>query len=148
MNKALTKEFLALVSHLYTKEFKTTHIGNPNMSFRDVFHTFLEHYGEADKNNHKLNKDRMEVDWHPNDGLQKLISNIADGIRYDHFADQPITDAEAIDIGIRVIMQCGLLPMTMNYGNKRMTCCELTSKFSGRTGKTQEEGHARGQPWL
>ena len=29
MNKALTEEFLALISPLYTKEFKKTHTGNP-----------------------------------------------------------------------------------------------------------------------
>ena len=108
MNKALTEEFLALVSSLYTKEFRAARIGNPNMSFRDVFQQFLTLYGESDENDRKLNKDRMEMDWHPNDGIQKLISNIADGIEYAHFARQAIPDAEAIDIGIRVIMRCGL----------------------------------------
>ena len=55
----------------------------------------------------------METDWHPNDGIQKLTSNIADGIKYAYFARPAIPDAETIDIGIRVIMWCGLL--THNY---------------------------------
>ena len=108
MNKALTEEFLALVLPLYMKEFKAPCIGNSNMSFRDVFQHFLTLYGELDENDRKLNKDRMETDCHPNGGIQKFISNIADGIEYAHFVHQAIPDAEAIDIGIRVIMQYDL----------------------------------------
>jgi len=108
MNKSLTEEFLSLVPQLYTKEFKSARLGNPNLSFRDVFQQFLTLYGESDENDRKTNKDRMETNWHPNDGIQTLISQIADGIEYAHFADQPIQDAEAIDIGIRAIMRCGL----------------------------------------
>ena len=108
MNKLLTKEFLSLVPQLHTKEFKAARLGNPNLSFRDVFQQFLTLYGESDENDRKANKDRMEVNWHPNDGIQTLISQIADGIQYAHFAGQAIHDAEAIDIGICIIMRCGL----------------------------------------
>ena len=108
MNKSLTEEFLSLVSPLYTEEFKKARIGNPNISFRDVFQQFLSLYGESDETDRKENKDRMEAEWHPNDGIQRLISQIADGIEYAHFAGQAIPDAEAIDIGIRVVMKCGL----------------------------------------
>ena len=108
MNKAFTEEVLALVLPLYTKEFKAARIGNPKMSLRNVFQQFFTVYGESDKNDRKLNKDCMETNWHPNDGIQKLISNIADGIEYTHFARQAITDVEAIDIGICVIMPCSL----------------------------------------
>jgi hypothetical protein len=50
MNKSLTEEFLSLVPQLYTKEFKSARLGNPNLSFRDVFQQFLTLYGESDKN--------------------------------------------------------------------------------------------------
>jgi len=50
----------------------------------------------------------METEWHPTDGIQRLISQIADGIEYVHFTRQAIPDAKAIDIRIRVIMHCGL----------------------------------------
>ena len=98
INKALTEEFLALMPSLYTEEFKKTRTGNPNISFRDVFQQFLTLYGESDKNDRKANEDRMEAEYHPNDGIQQLISQIADGIEYAHFAHQAISDAEAIDI--------------------------------------------------
>ena len=103
MNKALTEEFLALIPPLYTEEFKKTRTGNPNISFRDVFRQFLTLYGESDENDRKENKGRMETEWHPNDGIQRLISKIADGIEYAHFDRQAISDTEAIDIGIRVL---------------------------------------------
>ena len=93
MNKSLTEEFLSLVSPLYTEEFKKARIGNPNISFRDVFQQFLSLYGESDETDRKENKDRMEAEWHPNDGIQRLISQIADGIEYAHFAGQAIPDA-------------------------------------------------------
>lgn len=108
MNKALTEEFIALVAPVYTEEFRQNRISDPNLSFRDVFASFLMLYGEADENDRKNNKDRMEKDWHPNDGIQTLINQISSGIEYAHFAGQAITDMEAVDIGIRVIMKCGL----------------------------------------
>lgn len=105
MNKALTEEFIALIPTLYTQEFKTAYIGNPSMNFCNVFQQFLNLYGELDKNNRKLGKDRMKTDQYPNDRTQKLSSSIVDGIECVHFTGQPIQDADAINIGIHVTMQ-------------------------------------------
>ena len=108
MNKALTEEFIALVNRAHTEEFRQNRISHPNQSFRAVFQTFLALYGESDETDQKGNLNRMEADWNPNEGIQKLINQISSGIEYAHFAQQPISDAVAVDIGIRSIMKSGL----------------------------------------
>ena len=108
INKALNDTFLELCPAEYTKEFREQRISNPNSFFRDVFQQFLDLYGEADEHDRKENKERMEAEWHPNDGIQKLINQINTGREYAHFANQAIGDPEAVDIALRVLMHCGL----------------------------------------
>lgn len=110
MNKALTETFLALIPAEFTKQYKADRLRNPNELFRNVFDRFVNEYGITDENDRKANKERMEAEWHPNDGIQTLIGRIDDGIEFAHYAGAAhrISDSEAVDIALRTITRCGL----------------------------------------
>ena len=111
MNKALSEVFLQLIPSEYTHEFREARRRNPNQSFRQIFDNFLATYGQVDAIDRKLNTDKMEDDWHPSDGIQKLITQIEDGVKFAYQCgiDHNISDAAAVDIAIRVATKSGLL---------------------------------------
>ena len=60
-----------MLNTTYTMEFCEQRLSNPNALFRDVFQLFLDQYSEADEYDRKTNKDNIEAEWHPNNGIQK-----------------------------------------------------------------------------
>ena len=58
------------------------------------FQQFLDIYGDADEHDRNVNKECMEAEWHPNNGIQKLINHIISGREYAQFAGQAISDVE------------------------------------------------------
>ena len=81
MNRALSEIFLQLIPEEYTQEFKEARRHNPNQNFCQIFNNFFATYGQVNAIDRKTNTDRMEGDWHPGDGIQKLITQIKDGVK-------------------------------------------------------------------
>ena len=73
-----------------------------------------------------------EADWHPNDGIQKLINQINAGREYAHFANQPINDPEAVDIALRVIPSVAYFQLNMPNGLPSIIIHGSTSRTSGK----------------
>ena len=78
------------------------------MSFMYCYQWFLTTYASADEADRKENKATMNMEWHIDDDFPKLARTIDDAILYAQFANAPITDQDATDAGMRMIMSTGV----------------------------------------
>ena len=104
MYAALLDRFLQLLSMNYKDNFNLIKNRNPNMSFMDCFQWFLTTYAHTDEADHEENKATMNMEWHIDDSFPKLARAIDDAILYAQFANAPITNQDAVDAGMRMIM--------------------------------------------
>jgi hypothetical protein len=50
----------------------------------------------------------MAADWHPSDGFEPLATHLFIGASYASVARYPMDNRDVIDIGLRIIKQCGM----------------------------------------
>ena len=55
-----------------------------------------------------MNRQRMAANWHPSNGFDALALHLFTGAAYANATGYQIVDRVIINIGIRVIKQCGL----------------------------------------
>ena len=108
MNAALIDRFLYLLTPTYRAEFADARIANPNMTFQNAFHFFNEKYGTSTEVDREENKSKMKQQWQPQDGFEKLIRQIEDGVLYAYFSDYPINDKDIVDMAITHILKTGI----------------------------------------
>ena len=83
-------------------------ISQPDTQFRQCLMYFLGKYGKTNETERAENKQRMRQQWTLQDGWERLQKQLDEGSIFGLFADQPIPEAELVDIGITVIGQTGL----------------------------------------
>ena len=78
------------------------------MSFMECFQWFSTTYAHADEADCDENKATMNMEWHINDDFPKLTRTINDAILYVQFSNAPITDQDAVDAGMRMIISSAM----------------------------------------
>ena len=108
MMSSLIDRFLSLIDLTYKSDFENHRISNPNITFRECFHWFIERYGDVNELDRDENKSRMKKAWTLQDGWENLRRQMEDGQLYAQFAQSPISEKEVVDIALLVIMKVGL----------------------------------------
>ena len=78
------------------------------MSFMDCYQQFSTTYAHADKANHAEIKATMQMKQTIKDDFLKLAKTTNNAILYTKFAQAPIPEQDAVDIGIKMLMSTGL----------------------------------------
>jgi hypothetical protein len=73
-----------------------------------MFDWFITKYGKITTEDREENRQRMAADWHPSDGLEPLVTRLFIGASYTSASRYPMDNHNVIDIGLRVIKQCGM----------------------------------------
>ena len=121
MNSALTDRFCSLIGQEYTADFTHMRISQPDTQFRQCLMYFLGKYGKTNETERAENKQRMKHQWTLQDGWERLQKQLDEGSIFGLFADQPIPEAELVDIGITVIGQTGLFATQYEQWHERPT---------------------------
>ncbi len=74
----------------------------------DFFLWFVEQYGKTTAEDCEANRQRMAADWHPANGYDALILCLFTGAAYASSASFKMNDVDIINIGLRIIKQCGM----------------------------------------
>ena len=69
---------------------------------------FLERNGASNKTDQQKNRTKIEVDWNFNDGVEALINQVNTGLRYAAFTRYPISDPDAVNIAMHIVLKAGL----------------------------------------
>ena len=119
MNSALTDRFCSLIGQEYTADFTHMRISHPDIQFRSCLMYFLGKYGKTNETERAENKQRIRQQWTLQDGWERLQKQLNEGSIFGLFADQPIPEAEIVDIGITVIGQTGLFAAQYEQWHER-----------------------------
>ena len=119
MNSALTDRFCSLIKQEFTADFTHMRISQPDTQFRQCLMYFLGKYGKTNETERAENKQRMRQQWTLQDGWERLQKQLDEGSIFGLFADQPIPEAELVDIGITVIGQTGLFAAQYEQWHER-----------------------------
>ena len=65
-------------------EFKEACHQDLNQSFHQIVNGFLVTYVIVDGIDRNANTDHMEADWHPSNSIQKLITQVKEGVQFPH----------------------------------------------------------------
>jgi hypothetical protein len=98
MNAALSDVFLSQLPKLI----------RPNTVFLHMFDWFIGKYGKMTIKDHEENQQRMAANWHPCDGFKPLARCLFIGASYASAARYPMEERNIIDIGLRIIIRCGM----------------------------------------
>jgi hypothetical protein len=88
--------------------FQQGRLHKPNIVFVNMFEWFAQHYGTTTAEDRDANCQRMAAGWHPGNGFNVLTLRLFTGAAYANATGYLIVDRGIVDIGIRVIKQCGL----------------------------------------
>jgi hypothetical protein len=108
MNAALSNVFLANLPKAICQTYEPICMKQPNTVFLHMFNWFIEKYGKTTTEDREDNWQQMAADWHPSDGFEPLATCLFVGTSYVSASRYPMDDRDIIDIGLRVIKQCGM----------------------------------------
>jgi hypothetical protein len=108
MNTALANVFLEAMSSQVRASFQQQHLCKPNIVFVDLFLWFVNQYGKTTAKDCKANRQCMAADWHHTDGFDALILRLFTGAAHASSAGFRMNGVNIIDIGLRIIKQCGM----------------------------------------
>jgi hypothetical protein len=108
MNTALANVFLeAMLSQVHAS-FQQGHLCKINIVFVDLFLWVINQYGKTTAGDCEVHRQRMAADWHPANGFDALILHLFTGDVYASSAGFKMSNVDIVDIGLRIIMQCGM----------------------------------------
>jgi hypothetical protein len=108
MNAALTDVFLNPVLVGVRAAFQQWHLRKPNIVFVDMFEWFAQHYNTTTAEDRDANRQQIAANWHPSNCFDALTLGLFMSAAYPNATGYPIVDRNIVNIGIRVIKQCGL----------------------------------------
>ena len=75
-----------------------------------MFDWFIMKYDKTTTKDCEENWQQMAANWHPSNGFEPLAMRLFIGASYSYAsaARYPMDDCEVINIGLRVIKQCGM----------------------------------------
>ncbi len=108
MNAALINTLLGLIPTAFKLLYEQEWMMDLNPVFRQCFDWFVPKYGRTSAEDCEANRTAMAADWHPLMGFEVLTSRLFRGITFASLSGHPITDKDAVDIGVRVLNRTGL----------------------------------------
>jgi hypothetical protein len=108
MNTALVNVFLGAMSSQVHASFQQRRLCKPNIVFVDLFLWFVNQYGKTMAEDCKANRRRMAADWHSTNAFDALILRLSTGAAYASSTGFRMNDVNIVDIGLRIIKQCGM----------------------------------------
>jgi hypothetical protein len=88
--------------------FQQWRLRKPTIVFVDMFEWFAQHSGATTADDCNANRQRMAADWHPGNNFDALTLRLFTSTAYANATGYPIVDWDIVNIGIRIIKQCGL----------------------------------------
>jgi hypothetical protein len=107
MNTALADVFLKAML-VQVRAFQQRRLREPNIVFVDIFLWFVKQYSTTTAEDCKANQQHMAANWHPPKGFDALILRLFTGAAFASSAGCKMNDLDIVDIGLRIIKQCGM----------------------------------------
>jgi hypothetical protein len=108
MNTALAYVFLETMSSQVCTSFQQQRLCEPNILFIDLFLWLVNQYSKRTVKDCKANRQRMAANRHPADRFNALILCLFTRAAYASTAGYRMNDVDIVDIGLRIIKQCGM----------------------------------------
>ena len=107
MNAALTETLIKLIPHSISAGYAKILLNDPNRAFGITLQYFYMMLGNNDPHEKEASRIAMSAKW---DGynLSILREHVEDGCAYAAFADVPLTNTQAMDTLVAVILRTGL----------------------------------------
>ncbi len=128
MNTALAGVFLEVMSSQVRASFQKHRLHKPNIVFVDLFLCFVEQYGKTMAKDRKANRQRMATNLHPIDGFDALILCLFTGAVYASSAGFKMNNVDFVNIGLRIINQCGMYSKEYKAWIARKSICPAITK--------------------
>jgi hypothetical protein len=81
---------------------------NQTLFFVDMFVWFVDHYRKTTAEDCKANRQQTAADWHPANDLTHSSSPSSQRVAFAGCTNFTMADRDIVDIGLRVIKQCGM----------------------------------------
>ena len=108
MDRALVHRFLSLLPPDKKKEYENRKLSNPNEAYIQCLAWFSSRYGDTSEPEREENRNRMKADWNLHDGWQALQEQVEEGQLFAALTNAAISDVDAVDIAISVLMKTGM----------------------------------------
>jgi hypothetical protein len=108
MNAALSDVFLVNLPKAISETYEPIRMKQPNTVFLHMFDWFITKYNKTTTEDREENRQQMATDWHPSNGFKPLVMCLFIGASYASAACYPMDNRDVINIGLRVIKQCGM----------------------------------------
>jgi hypothetical protein len=108
MNVVFNNTLLGLILTAFKLLYEQERMMDPNAVFRQCFDWFITKYGRTSAEDCEANHTTMAADWHPSMGFEVLTSRLFRDVTFASLSGHPITDKDAVDIGVCVFNCTGL----------------------------------------